>query len=237
VTDGPDFDFVVGPDDLGDEEELPGAREPRPPRRGIIAAVLVAAALAVLVVVHAAWNHHARPTASPPTPGPALPTAAYRPSRPAPAQPTPASSSPAPFRGCPATGPAGCVVSHRVSARVMDAILARFPRAHGFRQLDVELHPPGAGSRLYYREIHARINGVQLSITVSRRPLKLPEEIGAEPGVLSYSYYSRRGLHVTTVGVALGLRWRLPPAARMFALTADPRLCAPTPPVTVRIGG
>jgi hypothetical protein len=230
VTDGPDFEIVAGPEHSA-EEDLP---EPRPrgsSRVRAVAAVLVAAAVVALVAFRIASTHHSVPTAAGhrrPTPGASATVGGQRrPHHDVPSSPP--TRPPAPYLSCPGGASPGdkCLITHHVSRSVEAAIRARFPRAHHFRELDVALRSDLADAPLlYYREIHARVNHVQISITVSRRKLTLPEEVAASANILSYSYYARDGLHITSVGVALGYRWRLLPAARMFSLTSDPRLRA-----------
>jgi hypothetical protein len=243
VGDGPDFEIDVDPDEPADEELL-SARRHASPRVGVATALLLGAVVVAVVAVRLVSAHHGTPTAAPPS----SPTAAPH-SSPARVPPTPTLHpsrgphgrarrldelpvpTPHPLASCPLDGSPRitCSVSHTVSGPVTAAIRERFPRAHHFRQVDVALRAgPRAAPRLYLREVRARLDHVQLVITVSRQALDVPGGLSDRPNLLAYSYFTRAGLHVASVGTALGYRWRLLPAARMFSLTSDPRLRATT---------
>lgn len=225
VAGDPDFEIIPGPGEPADEE-LPNPGPRSSSRLRVVAAVLVAAAVVALVAFRVASGHHGAPAAAPPLHPPgSRRDAVSHPSDDLSGAPR---TVPPPFT-CPAgdSPGSGCVISHSVSPPVAAAIRARFPRAHHIRQFDVALRGDlSAARRLIYRKIQARVNRVQITITVSRHKITVPEEVAKAPNILSYSYYARGGLHVTSVGVAVGYRWRLLPATRMFALTADPRLRA-----------
>lgn len=224
-----DVDFVVGSDDVG-EELLPEPTQ-RPAWRNplLIAALAVAVALAVVGGVRLADRaaHH-------PAVAPQAHARIIHPSHVFGGPAIPAHLGPEPAVGlgrhrawfCPSAGDGGsvCSTSRHLPRAVRAALRDHLPAArhvHGFeeRLRDVGFGPGG----LWYRQVHARLGGVTLTITVARQRIPQPEEVMMLPQYVGFSFH-RTGLFVRTLVHVRGPQ--LVPILRLMALTRDPRLRA-----------
>lgn len=236
--DPPGVDFVVGPGtdaEPVDEELATGPATP-PSRVRTYALVAVAlVALAVMAGVRLAGGHAGAPRAdrsSGPSglPHPVAVPVVGGPRRPVTDLPTSAVDVLASdLKSCPEAGDGSpiCSATHRLPRPVIAALAERFPRARAVHGLDEEVRDTGTGpGGVWYREVHARVGQVRLTITVTKQPVETPEEAAKLPTVVTFSY-ADHGLYVHTIAhVADGGSVSV---ARLMSLTRDRRLRATTP--------
>lgn len=230
-----DVDFVVGADDAG-EELLPEPTD-RPLWRNplLVAALAVLLALVVVGGVRLSGRNTTTPQAIPQPQaipkaqvpvvhsphvlgGPAV--AAHLGAEPA------VVVAPNRLRFCPnaGDGSSACESTHHVPRVVRAALLDHLPGARNVHGFEEDLRNVGFGSGgLWYREVHARIGAVTITITVARQHIPQPMEVLMLPQYVGFSFH-RTGFFVRTLVHISGPQ--LVPILRLMALTRDPRLRA-----------
>ena len=226
AEDRSDIDFVVGREDAGEELLLEPAERPLWRNPLLVAAVAVVLALVAVGGMRLAGGGTATPPAIPPAHallahpphvfgGPAI--SAHL-------GPEPAVVAPSRLRFCPEAGDgsSACSSSHHLPRAVRAALRDHLPgvrHVHGYEEQlrDVGFGPGG----LWYREVHARVGAVTITITVARQRIPQPEEVMMLPQYVGFSFH-RTGFFVRTLVHIHGPQ--LVPILRLMALTRDPRL-------------
>lgn len=231
--DASEVDFVVGPDDPG-EELLPEPAE-RPMWRNPLLVAGLAVALALIVVGGVRLAGRGTGTNNQPQ------AMAHRPHAEASVAPLPhvfggpaiaAHLGPEPdvivaprrLRVCPdASHPnPGCSITYRLPREVRAALRDHLPgvrKVHGFEeQLHYVGNEPGG---LWYRQVYGRFGALTVTITVARQHIPQPVEVLMLPQYVGFSYHGS-GFYVRTLVHVHGPQ--LVPILRLMALTRDARL-------------